>query len=55
VQRQRPFANFFDNGRLCAYAAEQGVRIVGDIPIFVAGDSADVWRTLSYFYGRREK
>jgi len=25
------------------YAAERGVRIVGDIPIFVALDSADVW------------
>jgi 4-alpha-glucanotransferase len=25
------------------YAAERGIRIVGDIPIFVAHDSADVW------------
>jgi len=28
---------------LRSYAAERGVRIVGDIPIFVALDSADVW------------
>lgn len=28
---------------LRAYAAEKGVRIIGDIPIFVAYDSADVW------------
>jgi len=28
---------------LRAYANERGVRIIGDIPIFVAFDSADVW------------
>ena len=28
---------------LRAYAAEQGVRIIGDLPIYVAMDSADVW------------
>ena len=26
-----------------AYANEKGIRIIGDIPIFVALDSADVW------------
>ena len=25
------------------YAADRGVRIIGDVPIFVSGDSADVW------------
>ena len=25
------------------FAAEQGVRVIGDAPIFVSGDSADVW------------
>ncbi|HYJ79031.1 MAG TPA: 4-alpha-glucanotransferase [Longimicrobiaceae bacterium] len=30
-------------GTLRAYAAERGVRLVGDVPIFVAHDSADVW------------
>ncbi len=35
---------FFEQwGALRRYAAERGVRIVGDIPIFVAHDSADVW------------
>lgn len=29
--------------RLKAYANQQGVRIIGDIPIYVAYDSADVW------------
>lgn len=29
--------------RLRSYAAEQGVSIIGDLPIFVAYDSADVW------------
>ena len=26
-----------------AYANEHGIQIIGDVPIFVAGDSADVW------------
>ena len=30
-------------GELKAYANKNGVKIIGDIPIFVAGDSADVW------------
>jgi 4-alpha-glucanotransferase len=35
---------FFDQwAALRSYAQEQGIRIVGDIPIFVALDSADVW------------
>ncbi len=29
--------------RLKAYANEKGIRIIGDIPIYVAMDSADVW------------
>lgn len=29
--------------RLRAYAKERGVRLIGDIPIYVAPDSADVW------------
>ena len=28
---------------LKTYANERGIRIIGDIPIFVSGDSADVW------------
>ena len=28
---------------LRAYAARKGVKMVGDLPIYVAGDSADVW------------
>ena len=30
-------------GKLKAYANRQGIRIVGDIPIYVAFDSADAW------------
>ena len=29
--------------QLKAYAADRGVRLIGDVPIFVSGDSADVW------------
>jgi len=35
--------------RLKQYANERGVRIVGDIPIFVAYDSADVWANREIF------
>lgn len=32
-----------------AYAHERGIKIIGDIPIFVSGDSADVWANPQYF------
>lgn len=32
------------------YANERGIRIIGDTPIYVAGDSADVWANPSQFY-----
>ncbi len=35
---------------LKTYANSRGVKIVGDIPIFVAHDSADVWANRQYFY-----
>lgn len=33
-----------------AYAKTRSIRLVGDIPIFVAHDSADVWANQSLFY-----
>ena len=36
-------------GHLRAYAAAQGVAVIGDIPIFVAFDSADVWTNRDIF------
>ena len=35
--------------QLKAYANEQGIRIIGDIPIYVAADSADVWSRPNLF------
>jgi len=32
-----------------AYAHEAGIRIVGDLPIYIALDSADVWTNREYF------
>jgi 4-alpha-glucanotransferase len=32
------------------YANERGIRIIGDIPIFVSEDSADVWANTDLFY-----
>jgi 4-alpha-glucanotransferase len=37
-------------GALRDYAHEKGLRIIGDIPIFVAYDSADVWVNKDLFY-----
>jgi 4-alpha-glucanotransferase len=37
-------------GRLKRYANRRGVRIIGDIPIFVAYDSADVWTNPEIFF-----
>ena len=34
---------------LCDYARERNIRIIGDLPIFVAHDSADVWAHREYF------
>jgi len=36
--------------RLKMYANERGIRIIGDIPIFVALDSADAWAHQDLFY-----
>jgi len=36
-------------GELKAYANKAGIKIIGDIPIFVAGDSADVWAEPSLY------
>ncbi|GIW23943.1 4-alpha-glucanotransferase [Meiothermus sp.] len=33
-----------------AYAENKGIRIIGDMPIFVAFDSSDVWAHRRYFY-----
>jgi 4-alpha-glucanotransferase len=41
---------FFRQWRaLKAYANERGIRIIGDVPIFVAYDSADVWANPEIF------
>ena len=42
---------FFDQwAALRRYANERGIRIIGDIPIFVAPDSADAWAAPEVFY-----
>lgn len=45
IQAVRIEQYLFDRGfrRLGAHCHEQGVRLIGDIPIFVAHDSVDVW------------
>jgi 4-alpha-glucanotransferase len=42
---------FFEQwGELKTYANERGISIIGDVPIYVAADSADVWANPTQFY-----
>ncbi|HBX71190.1 MAG TPA: 4-alpha-glucanotransferase [Chloroflexi bacterium] len=52
VERQafRQFVFFRQWGRLREYAHQKGIVIVGDAPIFVAHDSADVWAHPELFF-----
>ncbi len=52
ISRQafRQFLFFRQWDRLRRHAREKGVLIIGDIPIFVAHDSADVWAHPELFY-----
>ena len=51
----RHFLFFRQWQRVKAYANEQGIQIIGDIPIFVSGDSADVWANPQLFALDRER
>lgn len=44
------FLFFRQWSRLRKYANEKGIQIIGDIPIFVAYDSADVWANPDLFF-----
>ena len=50
VERVLQFAFFEQWNSLHRYCAQRGIRIVGDIAIFVDYDSADVWRNRELFY-----
>jgi len=51
VERQKfsQFIFFKQWAELKAYCNERGIKIIGDIPIFVAHDSADVWTNPEQF------
>jgi 4-alpha-glucanotransferase len=36
-------------GRLRQYCADRGIRLIGDVPIYVAPDSSDIWANPEYF------
>ncbi|MDD6057639.1 MAG: 4-alpha-glucanotransferase, partial [Clostridiales bacterium] len=47
---------FFQQWRdLKSYVNEKGIQIIGDVPIYVAGDSADVWANPKQFYLDKEQ
>lgn len=50
VQKYAQFAFFEQWSALRAYANDRGIRIFGDLPIFVAFDSADVWANSHLFH-----
>jgi 4-alpha-glucanotransferase len=52
IQRQvfRQFIFFRQWDSLRDYAHERGIKVIGDIPIFVAHDSAEVWARPELFY-----
>ena len=52
IERQafRQFLFFRQWQKLRAYAHKRGITLIGDIPIFVAHDSADVWAHPELFY-----
>jgi len=52
VQRQRYYQYLFYNQweKLRQYANDRGVSIIGDIPIFIAHDSADAWSRRELFH-----
>ena len=43
------FLVFRQSGRLKQYAHRRGVRLIGDLPFFVAPDSSDVWAHPEFF------
>jgi 4-alpha-glucanotransferase len=49
-QKFRQFLFFRQWNDLHRAALEKGIRVIGDIPIFVAHDSADVWANPGLFY-----
>ncbi|HJU56974.1 MAG TPA: 4-alpha-glucanotransferase, partial [Pyrinomonadaceae bacterium] len=49
AQKFYQFLFFRQWAALKAYAHERGIKLVGDIPIFVARDSADVWMNPDQF------
>ena len=55
IQRQnfRQFLFFRQWSSLRQHASREGIRLIGDIPIFVAHDSADVWANPELFYMKK--
>lgn len=46
----RQFIFFHQWAKVKQFAAEKGIKIIGDIPIFIAYDSADAWANPELFY-----
>ena len=52
IQRVRMEQFLFDRqlGAVRSYASQNGIKLIGDIPIFVAHDSADVWANRELYH-----
>jgi 4-alpha-glucanotransferase len=53
-QKFTQFLFFEQWGRLRAHCKKRGVGLIGDVPIYVAHDSADVWAHPELFYLRKD-
>jgi 4-alpha-glucanotransferase len=53
--RFRQFLFFRQWGKLKDYANRQGLRLMGDVPIFVSGDSSDLWAHPELFLLNEER
>ena len=50
VEKFRQWLFYRQWGALKSYANNKGIRLIGDLPIFVAHDSADVWANQNEYY-----
>jgi 4-alpha-glucanotransferase len=55
LHRFAQFVFFRQLDALRAHARSRGVRIIGDLPIFISGDSADVWARPELFHLDRHR
>jgi 4-alpha-glucanotransferase len=49
-QKFLQYTFFIQWSKLKEYSNRKGIKIIGDIPIFVAYDSSDLWANKKYYF-----